>query len=145
MPACATSRPSALRPTETELCSYASILYVEIDQTVTRAETDRDGNVSWVEDEEATPAKEEGATVPKMHIGRIPIMLRSHFCVLPNLDVPVSELNECEYDNVRAPRQAALMARAATSSSTDRKRSSLPRNASPAITSTCSPRRRRQR
>lgn len=101
--ACATSRPPArLRPAA-DLYSYASILYVEIDQTVTRAETDPNGNVEWVPDEEMAPPKEEGAAVPKMHIGRIPIMLRSAFCVLPSLDVPVSELNECEYDNVRTP------------------------------------------
>lgn len=59
---------------------YAAPLYVDMTQ------------------EDETGRKEE---FPKVLIGRVPIMLRSSYCVLGGLkDTELAELGECPYDQV---------------------------------------------
>ena len=62
--------------------SYSAPLYVDISKTVTRSGQE--------------PETEEHG---KIYIGKIPIMLRSTFCVLSDLaDRDLTELNECPLD-----------------------------------------------
>ena len=65
------------------LCRYSAPLYVDIKKTVSK----EDGTA---------PATE---THPKTFIGKIPIMLRSTYCLLNGLtDRDLTELNECPLD-----------------------------------------------
>lgn len=86
--------------------TYSSILYVEIDQKVFKSDgiDDETGETRWVDDVDAAASKNENGALDKIHIGKVPIMLWSEFCVLKTMNSAVHELNECEYDNVRRVR-----------------------------------------
>jgi DNA-directed RNA polymerase II subunit RPB2 len=71
--------------------TYAAPLYIDMKKRC--FELDEDGVELEIETEELS----------KVFIGRVPIMLRSKFCVLCNLgDKDLIELGECPYDQVRA-------------------------------------------
>lgn len=74
--------PSAMMPNEARLrnLTYSAPLYVDITKTVVREETVK-------------------VPHPKTFIGKIPIMLRSTYCILSGLsDRDLTELNECPLD-----------------------------------------------
>ncbi|XP_037558342.2 DNA-directed RNA polymerase II subunit RPB2-like [Dermacentor silvarum] len=76
--------PSPMMPNEARLrnLTYSAPLYVDITKTVLK------------ENEEAVETQHQ-----KTFIGKIPIMLRSTYCLLNNLtDRDLSELNECPLD-----------------------------------------------
>ena len=59
-----------------------------------RQTTNEEGDIEWV-------IENEEPEVTKIHIGDVPIMLRSNFCILSDLindDLP--EVGECPYDAV---------------------------------------------
>ena len=127
------------------------------------------GELSWTEekDEGGDSGEDEKVYIGKVSdsadsnslsvlmllIRQVPIMLRSHFCILDGLAEPeMLELNECPYDKVRRlftplPLRSDALAshREATSSSTVRRRFSSRRRGWPPIESTSSPRRSRVR
>ncbi|OQV25070.1 DNA-directed RNA polymerase II subunit RPB2 [Hypsibius exemplaris] len=76
--------PAPLMPNEARLrnLTYAAPLYVDIRKTVTRA-----------------GREPEETMFPKAFLGKIPIMLRSTYCLLSGLpDRDLAELNECPLD-----------------------------------------------
>lgn len=76
--------PKPMMPNEARLrnLTYSSPLYVDVSKTVTRSGQE--------------PETEEHG---KIYIGKIPIMLRSTYCVLNGLlDRDLTELNECPLD-----------------------------------------------
>ncbi|KAL7753232.1 DNA-dependent RNA polymerase II [Sorochytrium milnesiophthora] len=75
--------------------TYAAPLLVEIDQKVSRlneqAAHDAEDAERWVE--------ETSHSEKAMYIGRVPIMVRSTYCILSGLqDHDLYDLNECPYD-----------------------------------------------
>uniref|UniRef100_A0A914C9Z3 DNA-directed RNA polymerase subunit beta n=1 Tax=Acrobeloides nanus TaxID=290746 RepID=A0A914C9Z3_9BILA len=76
--------PTPMMPNEARLrnLTYSSPLYVDISKTMFR------------------PGEDEKETkYPKVFIGKIPIMLRSSYCMLSNMnDRDLTELNECPLD-----------------------------------------------
>ena len=73
-----------MMPNEARLrnLTYCAPLYVDVTKTVMRPDE-----------------KENSRLHPKMYIGKIPIMLRSEYCLLNNLsDRDLTELNECPLD-----------------------------------------------
>ncbi|CAD5207207.1 unnamed protein product [Bursaphelenchus okinawaensis] len=76
--------PTGMMPNEARLrnLTYSSPLYVDISKTVTR------------------PGQEpEETRYNKIFVGKIPIMLRSSYCMLANMnDRDLTELNECPLD-----------------------------------------------
>ncbi|PRT53034.1 DNA-directed RNA polymerase II subunit RPB2 [Wickerhamiella sorbophila] len=75
--------------------TYSSPLYVEIQKRVLYSrETDPDVEPDWKPDPHEVPEP-----VEKYYIGKVPIMIRSKFCMLRNLrDDDFYELNECPLD-----------------------------------------------
>ncbi|KAI1728980.1 RNA polymerase rpb2, domain 6 domain-containing protein [Ditylenchus destructor] len=76
--------PTPMMPNEARLrnLTYSSPLYVDITKTVIRAG----------EEDQVTP-------YTKVFVGKIPIMLRSSYCMLSNMnDRDLTELNECPLD-----------------------------------------------
>jgi DNA-directed RNA polymerase beta subunit len=86
-----------LHPNQARLrnLTYASPLYVDVKMMVRRQETNADGDIEWI-------VENEEPEVSKIHIGDVPIMLRSDFCILSDLtneDLP--DVGECPYDQVQ--------------------------------------------
>lgn len=84
------------------MCRYSAPLYVDLTKTVT--------TVPESPDEEPEVEQEE---LPKVFIGKVPIMLRSQYCSLyDHTDKELAELGECPYDQARngrrAPREGGL-------------------------------------
>ncbi|KAI5836539.1 DNA-dependent RNA polymerase II second largest subunit [Schizophyllum commune Tattone D] len=77
--------------------TYAAPLYIEMRQKTLHAtdELDEAGEPIW-----RTVKEDEGNAIQKVHIGKVPIMLRSAFCILNKLsDQEIYDLNECPYDS----------------------------------------------
>ncbi|KAJ8522034.1 hypothetical protein ONZ45_g1355 [Pleurotus djamor] len=77
--------------------TYSAPLYIEMKKKVLigRDDPDTPGDVRWVP--EYGDRQEDGA---KVWIGKVPIMLRSTFCILRDLqDQDLFDLNECPYDS----------------------------------------------
>ncbi|KAH8927818.1 DNA-dependent RNA polymerase II second largest subunit [Atractiella rhizophila] len=93
-----------LYPNEARLrnLTYSAPLYVDIRKRVLIAKSNEpgpDGDYEWELDKEETAREsaEDGAS--KVYVGKVPIMLRSDFCTLSELDDDsLYELNECPYD-----------------------------------------------
>ncbi|TEB38911.1 DNA-dependent RNA polymerase II second largest subunit [Coprinellus micaceus] len=77
--------------------TYSSPLYVEMKKRVLIGREDPDGvpgDIQWETEQEDTGEPE------KIWIGKVPIMLRSSFCILHQLrDNELYDLNECPYDS----------------------------------------------
>jgi len=92
----------ALFPNDARLrnLSYSAPLYVDVTRTSLETAREDDGTVQ----EEGMPKKYiertvEEEVVPKMYIGKVPIMLRSTYCILADSsDKDLPELGECPYD-----------------------------------------------
>ncbi|KAF8349670.1 DNA-directed RNA polymerase II, subunit 2 [Amanita rubescens] len=77
--------------------TYSAPLYIEMRKRVLvgREDPDTGGDMQWVAEHEDSP---EDST--KVWIGKVPIMLRSTFCILRGLqDQDLYDLNECPYDS----------------------------------------------
>lgn len=58
------------------------------------------GELNWIQQDKETQDDPDD----KVYIGKVPIMLRSEFCILDGLaDKDQYELNECPYDKVCTP------------------------------------------
>eukprot|EP00959_Pyramimonas_sp_CCMP1952_P161415 3375487-Pyramimonas_sp.AAC.2 len=78
---------------------YSAPLYVDLTKTVTTMADGPDGEPE-VEQEE----------LPKVFIGKVPIMLRSQYCSLyDHTDKELAELGECQYDQVSVPLYAGTL------------------------------------
>ena len=78
--------------------TYAAPLYIDMKKKVLiQIEDDETGDLVWV------PEFDEESDEPtKVWIGKVPIMLKSSFCNLSNVDsARLAELNECPFDQVR--------------------------------------------
>ncbi|KIY51271.1 DNA-directed RNA polymerase II, subunit 2 [Fistulina hepatica ATCC 64428] len=75
--------------------TYSAPLYVEMDKRVYSGHEDPDtGETKWVLMPEACE------TNTRIWLGKVPIMLRSSFCILHHLsDTDLYDLNECPYDS----------------------------------------------
>ncbi|TFK30881.1 DNA-dependent RNA polymerase II second largest subunit [Coprinopsis marcescibilis] len=76
--------------------TYSAPLYIDMNKRVLvgREDPDVPGDVQW-EVESVDPPD-----LPKIWIGKVPIMLRSSFCILHGLrDSDLYDLNECPYDS----------------------------------------------
>ncbi|KAL8290166.1 hypothetical protein RQP46_003105 [Phenoliferia psychrophenolica] len=81
--------------------TYSAPLYIDMKKRVMVQESDEPdpetGELAWTEERDDDGDGESGAE--KVYIGKVPIMLRSHFCILHELEEKdVLELNECPYD-----------------------------------------------
>jgi DNA-directed RNA polymerase II subunit RPB2 len=66
--------------------TYSAPLYVDVTKYVTRKSDDGEDEM-------------EQEDMPKVYIGKVPIMLRSSYCTLyQNSDKDLTELGECPYD-----------------------------------------------
>ncbi|KAI5474374.1 DNA-directed RNA polymerase II subunit RPB2 [Pseudohyphozyma bogoriensis] len=79
--------------------TYSAPLYIDMKKRVliqSSDEVDREtGEYKW--EQEEGDENDEGDE--KVYIGKVPIMLRSHFCILDRLpDKDMEQLNECPYD-----------------------------------------------
>lgn len=77
--------------------TYSAPLYIEMRKRVLvgREDPDTPGEVAWEAEREDNPDD-----VSKACLGRVPIMLRSTFCILRGLqDQDLYDLNECPYDS----------------------------------------------
>ncbi|KAI0082095.1 DNA-dependent RNA polymerase II second largest subunit [Panus rudis PR-1116 ss-1] len=78
--------------------TYSAPLYVEMKKRVLVGREDPDsvtGDMIWEQEHEET-----SADTHKVWIGKVPIMLRSTFCILHGLsDSELFDLNECPYDS----------------------------------------------
>lgn len=78
--------------------TYSAPLYIEMKKRVLMGREDPDGapgDIQWEAEHEDNP--EDSA---KIWIGKVPIMLRSSFCILHELqDNDLYDLNECPYDS----------------------------------------------
>ncbi|KAL0951510.1 hypothetical protein HGRIS_008195 [Hohenbuehelia grisea] len=75
--------------------TYSSPLYIEMKKRVLvgREDPDTPGDIAW-------QAEQEDQDNTKVWIGKVPIMLRSSFCILHELqDTDLYDLNECPYDS----------------------------------------------
>ncbi|KAI8852979.1 DNA-directed RNA polymerase II subunit RPB2 [Chytridium lagenaria] len=71
--------------------TYASPLYVDVQMAIRRGRTNEQGDLVWEFEKEDEPAK--------LYIGDVPIMLRSHFCALSDLNLEeLPSVGECTYD-----------------------------------------------
>jgi DNA-directed RNA polymerase II subunit RPB2 len=82
--------------------TYSAPLYVDIEKSVMKhvqGEYDQvTGEPVWEPIEENTGDPDQ-ATVKKVYIGKVPIMLQSDFCILqPQDEASLFELNECPFD-----------------------------------------------
>ncbi|KAG9032875.1 DNA-dependent RNA polymerase II [Tulasnella sp. JGI-2019a] len=77
--------------------TYSAPLYVDMTQKVKRQRHDpMGGDADW---EEEPGQADGGVEQDKVWIGKVPIMLRSSFCILHSLpDKDLFDLNECPYD-----------------------------------------------
>ncbi|KAJ3113523.1 DNA-dependent RNA polymerase II [Phlyctochytrium bullatum] len=87
--------PRPLHPHEARIrgLTYASPLYIDVTMSVHRERPAREngGESEWVREKEDPPTK--------MHIGDVPIMLRSEFCALTDLSTEeLPSVGECTYD-----------------------------------------------
>ncbi|OCH86056.1 DNA-directed RNA polymerase II, subunit 2 [Obba rivulosa] len=78
--------------------TYSAPLYIEIKKRVLIGREDPDsatGEVLWEPE-----TRDSGEDTTKVWIGKVPIMLRSTFCILHNVqDSELYDLNECPYDS----------------------------------------------
>ena len=78
--------------------TYSSPLYVDMKKRVLTYDAD-DPNIDPNTDLEMIPDETSGEEQTKVFIGKVPIMLRSSFCVLNSIDESdLFALNECQYD-----------------------------------------------
>jgi len=78
--------------------TYSAPLYIDMKKRVLtgREDPDMPGEVTWIP-EDPDSENQEGT---KVWIGKVPIMLRSTFCILRELqDQDLYDLNECPYDS----------------------------------------------
>ncbi|KAM0747460.1 DNA-dependent RNA polymerase II second largest subunit [Meredithblackwellia eburnea MCA 4105] len=86
--------------------TYSAPLYIDMKKRVMVQNSDEPdpetGELTWTEEREEGEGlddEEGGAKAEKVYIGKVPIMLRSHFCILHELaEKDVLELNECPFD-----------------------------------------------
>ncbi|KAJ1567691.1 DNA-dependent RNA polymerase II, partial [Cladochytrium tenue] len=72
--------------------TYSAPLYADVKMMVRKAEKTSDGDTEWV-------IEQEDPESSKIHIGDVPIMLRSEFCILSDLtDEDLPEVGECPFD-----------------------------------------------
>lgn len=81
--------------------TYSAPLYIDMKKRVMVQDGDeRDpetGELAWTEERGEGSGEEE----EKIYIGKVPIMLKSHFCILDGLEESdVVSLNECPFDKV---------------------------------------------
>ncbi len=81
--------------------TYSAPLYIDMKKRVMVQDGDeRDpetGELAWTEERGEGQGEEE----EKIYIGKVPIMLKSHFCILDGLEESdVVSLNECPFDKV---------------------------------------------
>jgi DNA-directed RNA polymerase II subunit RPB2 len=81
--------------------TYSAPLYIDMKKRVMVQDGDeRDpetGELAWTEERGEQSGEEE----EKIYIGKVPIMLKSHFCILDGLEESdVVSLNECPFDKV---------------------------------------------
>ncbi|EMD41898.1 hypothetical protein CERSUDRAFT_110450 [Gelatoporia subvermispora B] len=78
--------------------TYSAPLYIEIKKRVLIGREDPDsatGDILWEPEQ-----RETAEDTTKVWIGKVPIMLRSTFCILHNVqDSELYDLNECPYDS----------------------------------------------
>ncbi|KDQ19740.1 hypothetical protein BOTBODRAFT_27165 [Botryobasidium botryosum FD-172 SS1] len=78
--------------------TYSSPLYVDMTKRVLIAREDHvgpNGDLEWYPEDPGAPVEH----VKHVRIGKVPIMLRSTFCILSDLtDKELYDLNECPYD-----------------------------------------------
>ncbi|KAI0052523.1 DNA-dependent RNA polymerase II second largest subunit [Auriscalpium vulgare] len=79
--------------------TYSAPIYVEVFRKFSTGREDPDGqpgDMTWETELEDVPQAEN----PKVWIGKLPIMLRSMFCILSELgEQELHDLNECPYDS----------------------------------------------
>lgn len=77
--------------------TYSAPLYIDMKKKVLiQVEDDETGDLVWVPEYD-----EESDETTKVWIGKVPIMLKSSFCNLSNVDsARLAELNECPFDQV---------------------------------------------
>lgn len=77
--------------------TYSAPIYIDMKKRVlVQVEDDETGDLIWVPEFD-----EEHDETTKVWIGKVPIMLKSTFCNLNNVDsARLSELNECPFDQV---------------------------------------------
>ncbi|RXW19159.1 hypothetical protein EST38_g6686 [Candolleomyces aberdarensis] len=78
--------------------TYSAPLYIEMRKRVLIGREDPNGapgDIQWEAEHDGRPDED-----PKIWIGKVPIMLRSAFCILHELqDNDLYDLNECPYDS----------------------------------------------
>ncbi|KAI0936831.1 DNA-dependent RNA polymerase II [Taiwanofungus camphoratus] len=78
--------------------TYSAPLYIEMKKRIMVGREDPDspaGDIIWEQEHEENPEDTR-----KVWIGKVPIMLRSTFCILHGLgDAELFDLNECPYDS----------------------------------------------